>query len=443
MRLIRLLKRDLAKECSEWVSAGLISQDQAAKICERYGINYQDVSGQTYGYATLIGLAYLFIGLAVITLLSANWDDIPRAVRMSGLLLMTTATNLFAFKKYNDDKPSAAISLFFLGSLFYGASIMLIAQIYHIDEHFPDGILWWAMGVLPLALLLESSLLMALAMALSFTWFFVEVDLDYYPFLLPLFLAALGWHVFKVKHSYVLFLTFIAGLVLWSEYTLAWFMGEAYHFKFEAVNFIFGIGLFIALHGFSKWLVHLNDREWGDYGAILGLWTLRFALILLLVFSYQWPWEELIKAYWGDAGNARMTYILAIALSTVGVWLAYIGDKQFYATLAFALLYVFGVFLVTLIEDHLHVYALYFQIVTNIVLIMTAVFLIIRGIRAGVTHYFFVGVSVILLTGLLRYIDLVGDYIGAAILFIIFAVILLSAARFWKAHHQSQKAHDV
>ncbi|MGK0297378.1 MAG: putative membrane protein [Gammaproteobacteria bacterium] len=99
MRLIRLLKRDLAKECSEWVKDNLISEDQATQICDRYGINFQEVSRQSYGYAVLVGLGYLFIGLAVITFLSANWEDIPRAARMSGLLLLTTGTHLFALKK--------------------------------------------------------------------------------------------------------------------------------------------------------------------------------------------------------------------------------------------------------------------------------------------------------------------------------------------------------
>lgn len=212
MRLIRLLKRDLAKECADWVKDSLISEDQAEKICDRYGINYQQASEQSYGYAVLVSLGYLFIGLAVITLLSANWDDIPRAVRMLGLLSLTMGTHLFAFKKYKEGQISTAIGLFFLGSLFYGASIMLIAQIYHIDEHYPNGILWWAIGILPLGLLLESSLLMSLTMALAFVWFFVESSLNYYPTLFPLFLAVLGWHIFKVKQSYVLFLTFVAGV---------------------------------------------------------------------------------------------------------------------------------------------------------------------------------------------------------------------------------------
>jgi len=434
MRLIRLLKRDLAKECSEWVKDKLISKEQAEKICDRYGINYQQASEQSYGYAVLLGLGYLFIGLAVITLLSANWDEIPRVARMSGLLLLTLCTHLFAFKKYKEDQITAAIGLFFLGSLFYGASIMLIAQIYNIDEHYPNGILWWTIGVLPLGLLLESSILISLAMALAFTWFFVETSLNYYPVLFPLFLAALAWHVFKVKQSYVLFLSFVAGVGFYLEYALSWTMGNGYRFYFEVENIIFVFGLFISYHGFSKYLLSRQDQKLIDYGTILGLWTLRFMIFTLLVLSFEWLWEELIEANWG---NVNLTFFLSILFSIIGICFSYIGNKQFHATLAFALLYVAGLYMVMWVSDD--VYALYFQIVTNIVLVVAGIWLIIKGIKESVTHYFFLGVSTILLTGLLRYMDLVGDYIGASILFIIFAVILLSAARFWKSHQRSMQ----
>jgi membrane-bound metal-dependent hydrolase YbcI (DUF457 family) len=76
------------------------------------------------------------------------------------------------------------------------------------------------------------------------------------------------------------------------------------------------------------------------------------------------------------------------------------------------------------------------QILSNIALISTGVYLLISGIQRGISHYFFLGVAVILITGLLRYIDLIGDYIGAALLFMLFAAILLGAANYWKKRPQ-------
>lgn len=40
MRLIRLLKNDLAKEAAEWVKEDVITLKQAETICERYGVDF-------------------------------------------------------------------------------------------------------------------------------------------------------------------------------------------------------------------------------------------------------------------------------------------------------------------------------------------------------------------------------------------------------------------
>ncbi|MBW1792639.1 MAG: DUF2157 domain-containing protein [Deltaproteobacteria bacterium] len=151
MRLIRILKYDLCKEVATWVGKGIISTEQAESICSGYGVDYHNMSRRSYGYHVLLGFGCLFIGLSLITLVGANWDDIPRAIRMSGLIALTLGANLMGLSKFRHNKTSAAVAWFLMGGLFYGASIMLIAQIYHIGEHYPDGIFWWAMGVLPVA----------------------------------------------------------------------------------------------------------------------------------------------------------------------------------------------------------------------------------------------------------------------------------------------------
>ena len=204
MRLIRLLKNDLAKETIMWVAEKIISTEQAELICSRYGVDYHNQNKRSYGYFVLVALGYLFIGLALITLLSANWEDIPRAVRMLGLITLTLGINVFGIYKVKKEENAVAVGCFFLGGLFYGASIMLIAQIYHIGEHYPDGIFWWAIGVLPVAILMESTLLMILATILGFVWFFVESSLHFYPSVFPVFLVALAWHCFRVKQSNIL-----------------------------------------------------------------------------------------------------------------------------------------------------------------------------------------------------------------------------------------------
>ena len=124
MRLIRLLKKDLAREVSTWAEQELISADQAQAICNLYGIDYTRQQGLSTGYNMLVSLGYLFIGLAVITLLGANWDDIPRVLRMAGLLVLTLATHAFALRTLVGGNESRATGLFLLGNLFYYVGVL-------------------------------------------------------------------------------------------------------------------------------------------------------------------------------------------------------------------------------------------------------------------------------------------------------------------------------
>ncbi|MCE5334318.1 MAG: DUF2157 domain-containing protein [Desulfobacteraceae bacterium] len=432
MTLIRLLKYDLAKEVSSWVEEGIISTGQASRICARYGLDFHNLSRRSYGYRVLVALGYLFAGLSLITLVSANWEDIPRAVRMLGLMGLTLATNLLGLRMFRREDKSA-FAWFFLGSLFYGASIMLIAQIYHIDAHFPDGIFWWAMGVLPIALLTGSTLMMLLAVCLGFTWAFVEASLDFYPLLFPVFLAAAFLHLCRGKQSNILFMLLVVGLVFWSEYTLAWFLSNKPGFRIGAENLVLCIGLFLLFHALAKLLVQKKAVILGDYGTLLGLWVLRFLIVTLFVFSFSYPWGELMSANWKLPAAAVGGG--AVLFASSAVWVAFRTKEGTLSTAAFAAVYLADILAVLAVHDRN--YVLIFQFATNVVLAATGVLLVTSGIRKSISHYFFLGVFTLLTTGFLRYIDLVGDYVGTAVLFGILAAILLTSARYWKRRSAS------
>lgn len=429
MKLLRLLKRELQKETHEWVAAGLLSESQAQAICGRYGINYHEKSGHSYGYYVLIALGNLFIGLALITLIGHNWEEIPRAVRMGSLIALMLLFNALGIYYFRREQENAAVAWFFLGGLIYGAAIMLIAQIYHIGEHYPDGIFWWAMGVLPAALLLRSSVIMALTFALATLWFFTETHLDYFPVCYPLFLLVLGYQALRVKKNILLFLALVIGSGTLIEYAVSWLIREPHRFNFGPENVFIGAGLFVTYHGLAKWLGSRQSSELADYGIALEVWILRFAIVSLLVFSFEEPCRKLLAGDWYQSG---LTVTLLHLLMIPAVAMSFVATRSLEksaSTAAFAIV-VLAAFAVSLSGNKN--YALYLQIGDNVVLVLTGVWLIVQGIRGGMTHYFYLGVITILLTGLLRYIDLIGDYIGAAILFAVFAAILLAAARFWK-----------
>ncbi|PIE45611.1 MAG: hypothetical protein CSA45_01775 [Gammaproteobacteria bacterium] len=450
MRLIRLLKNDLAKETTGWVEKHIISPEQAVQICAQYGIDYHNQNKRSYGYFILTILGFLFVGLALITIIGANWEDIPRPIRMIGLISLTLLVNLIGIHKVSQAENTAAIAIFFLGGLFYGASIMLIAQIYHIGEHYPDGVFWWAIGVFPLALLMRSSLLMLLATVLGYIWFFTESSLHFYPTLFPVFLIALAWHCFSVKQSSVLFLMLISGACFWLEYSLSWLLGDFQHFNAGIENIFAAIFIFIFLYGFATRLVGATNTTLKDYGTLLGVWVLRFTLLSLFIFSFREPWNGILSAEWQ---SPIVTLALAAFLAISAIWMTHRSKKALSIIVAVSLLFVAILLLVIFYPDMISYsntipyresmgYRLStpLQLIDNIVLVLSGIGLIVQGVHHSITHYFFLGIITILLTAMLRYIDLIGNYIGAALLFAVFAAILLSAARFWKSHHLKQKA---
>jgi uncharacterized membrane protein len=395
MNLLRLLKGDLAREAARWVSEGIISVSQAEAICSGYGIDYHRRERSGVGYRLLVSLGFLFIGLAIITLVGANWDDIPRAVRAGALVSLVLAANLTGLDRFRRSRRRAAAGWFFLGGLCYGAAIMLIAQIYHLGEHYPDGILWWWVGILPLALLLDSRLLMLEVSVLGFLWFFVETSLDFYPAAFPVLLAALLWQVLHGQRSLVLFLALVAGIGFWLEYTLSWMLQPGPGFDFGTDNILVAGGLFIAYHGAARLMAASAHATRADYGSLLAVWVLRFVVVALILFSFREPWYELLTESWR---MPMVTLGLVVAFSLCGMAAAWRAHSGIGSTAVAILLYITT--LAALFLTHGQGNAdLAFQVVDNIVLVSLGVWLIVRGIRCGISHYFYLGVFCVLVTG--------------------------------------------
>ena len=435
MQLIRLLKKDLATEAATWVDQQLITVDQARAICRLYGIDYDSIRSRSTAYRVLVALGLLFIGLSLITVIGANWDTIPRGVRMAGLLALTAGTHGLAMRKHLTGGTSPAVGLFFLGNLFYGASIILIAQIYHLGEHMPDGVFLWAFGSLPFAVLLCSTWLTLFSGLLALLWFFQEswtgfLAPAFLTMAFPLFLAAELYVLVRARASTLLFLVFVASLVLWFETLLSfmWTAGRG-RLEFSAEHVFVGVALLILAYAASHWLHANENTKAKDYGAVLSLWTLRFALLAMLVLSYEGPWIVLIRSEWDHRTGM---WIVVTALAATALWIGW-KTRRLPALLTLTVLSG-GAMIATTTEAG----AVYFQALNNVALIAAGIWLIVRGTVRGVSHYFFLGVTVILLVAFMRYVDLIGNYLGGAILFMTLAGLLLGSAQYWKSRQSRE-----
>lgn len=438
MRLFRLFKKDLAREVDGWVRDGLIELSQAESILVRYGVHLKDAQTTSLGYYVLTALAALFVGLSLILIVSHNWDEIPRLTRMLSLIFLTLAVNLQGMRLLIIGRERVGVLWLFFGSICYGATIMLIAQIYHIGEHFPDGIFYWALGVLPLIFITQSRLIATLCLVLATTWALAESSTFFFPTSYPLFMLSGICLACVYKDSALLFLGGIAGLIFWVNLLLAWIAGDWNTFVNVFIDQVpVTIALGLLLTGTAWWLMRHSDRRLQHYGQVLHLWLLRCGIIILFILSFQNVWHKLAREDLFFGFFAPLTLILG---GTAGYFLARPSGSKASLPLLINALFYSGVFIWVYLgrnSDDL------LAVVTNLMLLFTGIWLIRRGIDDAITHFFYTGVVVLLLTALLRYFDLIGDYIGGAVLFMGAAAVLFGAARYWRSQGQQKEVTDV
>lgn len=163
-------KKRLKHDLDRWHSNGWVSEVNRAAILA-------DVakSGRELGLASALGiLASVLFGFAAISFVAAHWQDVPRLGRL-GLLLAAIwlGYGLAGWLTSRDQRSFADAAVLFAVAMF-GASIMLISQMYNIDGNPPDGVLMWWIGALFAGAVLRSNPALALAMILVCVWSFME-----------------------------------------------------------------------------------------------------------------------------------------------------------------------------------------------------------------------------------------------------------------------------
>jgi uncharacterized membrane protein len=441
LNLLRLLKRELAAEARSWVDEQIVSEEQAGRILDRYGARLPDGTERSVGYIVLLSLAALFAGLSILVFVSANWDEIPRGVRMVTLVALTLAFHALGLKQQRAANPMIASVWFLLGCLTYGTSIFLIAQIYHLGEHYPDGIWWWAVGTLPFVILTRSRAITWLMTAVALIWLGTETSETFFPVSWPLFAAVIFWFCLSQKQSLLLFLTNLIATTFWIEILFARYLGEDYLFAIEEEHVPLTLGLFVIYYALGKWMETRTDRpRLPEYGMALRLWSLRLGLVVLLVFSFAEAWEAVMKLQYESP--AWVWGWLVVVTGVTGAFLHRIwverGPRAWWddglSALAYLVFFALIVLISLVMTEKNEDLAIGLQLLGNLACVGSGIWLILRALRDSVTLYFYTGVGVILILALLRYADLVGDYIGGSLLFLFFAGVLFGAARFWRAH---------
>lgn len=168
-------RQQLQQEMEQWRSQGIISADQARQLAERYEFSQLDGMARDRFVTVVLGIGSVLLGLGVITFVAANWQAIPRELKLLLLLLLFVGVNVTGFylwsqpplpDRQESGRQRLGQGLLLLGALILGANLALMGQMFHINGSSADLCIVWGFAVLGMAYGLRLTSLGALAIFL-------------------------------------------------------------------------------------------------------------------------------------------------------------------------------------------------------------------------------------------------------------------------------------
>ena len=204
-------RRHLEADLVKWVAEGVISSDAAQSIRKaRFG---EEAASRLPAIFAMLGA--LMLAASVSAFVAANWQEIPRLVRLVGILVVIAGCFFPAWLLDRRGMPRGADAAITLATLCFGAGIALVGQMYHLLADWPAGAMLIAIGGLVAAALTGKNGPLVIAFVAMTSWSWGRFDAwqwrdIHWSFLLlfvPGFLLALGRENRLLAHAAILALS--------------------------------------------------------------------------------------------------------------------------------------------------------------------------------------------------------------------------------------------
>lgn len=162
-----LYERRLRRDLAHWRASGLITDETLRALEADVAARHRGIAGLA---PVLAILGAVLLAFAAMSFVAANWQEMSKLARLALLFSSIWGTFALAGLFHTRALPAFADAAILLACALFGASIMLIAQMYHMDGNPPDAVLTWAAGTLLAGTALRSNPALALAMVLAGVW---------------------------------------------------------------------------------------------------------------------------------------------------------------------------------------------------------------------------------------------------------------------------------
>lgn len=330
----------VAADVKRWREAGWISaegaraiDDELARRSDRYGLPQ-----------VLAVLGGVLLCLAAMTFVASNWQAMPRLLRLGMLVAALWASFGTALALFRRDHTGFAHAAVLTGCGVFGASIMLIAQMYHIEGHPPDAVLTWGLGSALAGVALRSNPALVLATLLLGLWsaWVSSLSLSVHWMFLPVWgaLVAASLWVTRWPRLFNLLSLLLAGWVF--SLGIYWYGPKLFNRGVEQGPFftIFVVGLvFAAAAALARpWIdriVAAGQVATAQMLAVsfIGLWALQFVsrhqtvASLGLWFILALAGLVVLVAYAARSGNPPVLWVAyaGFAIELVSIYFKTLG----------------------------------------------------------------------------------------------------------------------
>lgn len=299
------------------------------------------------------------------------------------------------------------------------AIALLLAGVFHIRTHDPDGVFWWMAGTLATALLLQSRPIAVTALALLLFWVPFEGAEYARPnyWFLPA-AAAAAWLAARLRSERLLGLTALIA-ALWLLVTGA--------FAFDAELAAFGPTLALGAAYVSFGRREASANGLGRALVAAGLLTIGVALLPQMSVGVYEEIEIVLSVAWPAAAMTGVLAVLAVGLTLTGGRAR--TDWPILAAAGFAIGWL--AIVVTVEVDRAAAIAL--AVGASVIALAFAIWLMRDGARRGSALQFGAGAAFALGFVAVRWASAVGNLLWSALILGLASAALLWMAWLWRS----------
>ncbi len=413
-------RRHLEADLVKWVAEGVISGDAAQSIRRaRFG---EEALSRLPAIFAMLGA--LMLAASVSAFVAANWQEIPRTVRLVGILAIIAGCFFPALLLYRRGMPRGADAAITFATLCFGAGVALVGQMYHLPADWPAGAMLIALGGLVAAALTGKNGPLVIAFVAMTSWSWGRFDAwqwrdIHWSFLLlfvPGFLLALGRENRPLAHTAILALSGWLATLLVQPSDVRPLTAERYLFNLVDGGLAFSaayiaIGL-LALY--RRWPAVLQALlPWGSWVfGILLCFEIFFVLEKPLVFAHA------LVPYLYPAHAAALVSLAALAV------LGPEGDKSRFFIIGACI----AGLTIPLMLSGFAIADFPIRVVVPIAVLVSALALITGGLLAGLGTLIAVGYAVFGGSILILLWRTIGTLLNQSLFFLVAGVVLVGLA---------------